>query len=516
MTSQRSNRILVDTHHARTGAYAENFNEVIRQWLREAPWLLVSLVIHLVLGLVITNIDWQTLEEDPNRIIQADYEQSELEPLPEEEVEEEEEEIEEIDEIIEDPVVNDEVIVEEEILEDDPIEDPFPKKNLNDIIGVGGGWSGKFGGKYRRRQSARGGGRTTQRAVDSGLDWLARHQDPEGYWDADAFDMQCRESRCMGPGAALNDVGVTGLALLAFLGAGNTPMQGPHRKVVKSGVRYLCNVQDQEDGCLAPKSHEHFMYNHAIGCLALTEAYGLSQWPVLKKHARRAIEFVHESKNPGRAWRYNMGYMDPSEQNDTSVTGWMIMCLASAKDFSLPFNKKDIEDALMFIDEMTDPVTGRTGYIRRGDDGSRQIGDERIWPAEKVETMTAVAMLSRVFCANILDDFESQEEMLEKGAALLAEKPPRWDMEEGTIDYYYWYYGSYAMFQMGGRQWERWKNRMVDAVVEHQRTEGCERGSWDPRVDPWGDLGGRIYSTALCTLCLEVFYRYDDILGARF
>jgi hypothetical protein len=249
--------------------------------------------------------------------------------------------------------------------------------------------------------------------------------------------------------------------------------------------------------------------------LALTEAYGLSQWPILKKHARNAIEYVHETKNPGRAWRYNMGYVSPHEQNDVSVTGWMIMCLASAKDFGLPFHESDIIDALAYVDEMTDFTTGRTGYIRKGEYGSRERGDELIWPGEKVEPMTAVAMLCRVFCANILDDFVSQEEILKKGANLLRNKPPKWDMEEGTIDYYYWYYGSYAMFQVGGKDWKYWKNRMLDAVLNSQRTDGCEKGSWDPQVDPWGDSGGRVYSTALCTLSLEVFYRYDDILGAR-
>ena len=71
------------------------------------------------------------------------------------------------------------------------------------------------------------------------------------------------------------------------------------------------------------------------------------------------------------------------------------------------------------------------------------------------------------------------------------------------------------MFQKGGQDWKVWKEAMIKAVVDHQITEGCAKGSWDPEKDPWGDSGGRVYSTALCTLCLEVFYRYDSILGAR-
>ena len=454
---------------------------------------------------------------DENKVIQAEYDEEEIEPLPEEEEEPEEEEIEEIEEIIEDPVVTDEEIFEEDIVEDDnPIDSPFDGTNVNDVIGVGGGAGGKFGGKYRHRARKKG-GQATQKAVEWGLDWLKRHQDPEGFWDADGFDMQCTNTRCTGKGHALNDPGVTGLALLAFLGAGNTPVAGPYKKVVRDGVKYLVDIQDPEDGCLTPKEGEHFMYNHAIACLALTEAYGLSQWAPLKKHARKAIEYVHNTKNPGKAWRYNIGAVDPIEQNDVSVTGWMIMCLASAKDFGLPFNKSDIEDALMYIEEMTDPATGRTGYKERGSFSSREAGDELIWPFDKVEAMTGVGMFGRVLCSYILgpETENAQEDMLQKGAKLLRDKLPTWDENSGTIDYYYWYYGSYAMFQMGGNDWKVWKDAMIKAIVDNQRTEDCEKGSWEPQRDPWGDSGGRVYSTALCTLCLEVFYRYDSILGAR-
>jgi hypothetical protein len=103
--------------------------------------------------------------------------------------------------------------------------------------------------------------------------------------------------------------------------------------------------------------------------------------------------------------------------------------------------------------------------------------------------------------------------VLEKGARLLAAKPPCWNEGAGTIDYYYWYYGSYAMYQMGGNHWKIWKEEMVRAVLNHQVREGCEKGSWDPKLDPWGNQGGRVYSTALLVLCLEAFYRYDYILG---
>jgi hypothetical protein len=264
----------------------------------------------------------------------------------------------------------------------------------------------------------------------------------------------------------------------------------------------------------------HYMYNHALGCLALTEAYGLSHWIPVKKPAQRALRFIHETKNPGKAWRYHQGdETDPLERNDVSVTGWMVMCLASAEDFGLPCYREDILDALAYIDEMTDPATGRTGYRMRGSGSSREPGDEALWPYDRVESMTAVGMLSRIFAWHLLDPEEPdprQKEMLRKGAELLRRKPPRWDEDAGCIDFYYWYYGSYAMYQMAGTDWKLWKTPMIEALVENQCREGCGTGSWDPSCDPWGDNGGRIYATALGTLCLEVFYRYDNVMIDRF
>ena len=40
-----------------------------------------------------------------------------------------------------------------------------------------------------------------------------------------------------------------------------------------------------------------------------------------------------------------------------------------------------------------------------------------------------------------------------------------------------------------------------------QETEGHEAGSWDP-IGQWSKWGGRIYSTALNALTLEVYYRH--------
>jgi hypothetical protein len=94
---------------------------------------------------------------------------------------------------------------------------------------------------------------------------------------------------------------------------------------------------------------------------------------------------------------------------------------------------------------------------------------------------------------------------------------PTWNASDGSIDMYYWYYATLAMFQVGGDAWKRWNEAMVPSIVANQRTDGdycLYRGSFDP-IDPWGPDGGRVYSTALLAMCLEVYYRYDRVIGTR-
>lgn len=82
--------------------------------------------------------------------------------------------------------------------------------------------------------------------------------------------------------------------------------------------------------------------------------------------------------------------------------------------------------------------------------------------------------------------------------------PPKWTEQPST---YAWYYGTLALFQHGGPEWERWNEVMTTELLANQRKDGTAAGSWDP-VDRWATIGGRVYQTTICTLTLEVYYRY--------
>ena len=112
--------------------------------------------------------------------------------------------------------------------------------------------------------------------------------------------------------------------------------------------------------------------------------------------------------------------------------------------------------------------------------------------------MTAEAL----FCKQIMGIRRDNPQSTEAVSYLLKKQPKisEWNL-------YYWYYGTLAMYQYGGAEWEQWNREMQNALVRTQETRSSNEGSWDP-VGPWGPYGGRVYSTALATLCLEVYYRF--------
>jgi hypothetical protein len=494
------------------------FNDVLYDWMGRAPWLAISAAAHLLLYFVLAAIPWDQFRQDKGTIVQATIQQT-----PEEIIEEPEEIIEEeIEEPQEEPQLKDAEIddhneedtnEEFESTEGDPnflSDSPFDSDAFNDVIGIGGGAGGKFGGRFGGRANKRAGGAGAEQALKDALEWLKSHQSPDGSWDCDGFMENCGKvgaGVCEGPGGSTHDVGVTGLALLAFLGDGNTTTQGEYKDVVARGIAWLKEQQDPDTGLFGERQSHDFIYDHAIATLAMCEAYFFSKSPLIKGTAQKAINLIFTARNPYGAWRYDV---PPVGDNDTSVTGWMVFALASAKDAGLEGDfKAAFDGALSFIDEVTDPASGRVGYASFGEQSSRTPANEH-YPREKGESMTAVGLLCRVFLGQKPEEFP----IMAKHADLIRTKPPVWDVEGYGIDMYYWYYATYALYQMGKPWWPQWEKAMKAAVVDTQRKDGDAKGSWDPEC-AWGWSGGRVYSTAIMTLCIEVYFRYAQVLGAR-
>ncbi len=362
-----------------------------------------------------------------------------------------------------------------------------------------------------------------EKAIDEALRWLTAHQSPNGAWEAAGFGAWCdgKPAAGKGPtgkGSADHDVGVTGLALLAFLGAGYTPRgEHPYVETVRRGLDYLRGVQDEE-GCFGSRVGKQWVYDHGAATWAMVEAYGLTESPDLQASAQGGLDFVATCRNPYFAWRYGMKPGD----NDTSVTGWMLMPLALARIVNedrkgrgqqpaLILDEEAFDGVRAWLEKMTDVDYGRTGYIQRGGSPARPQALIDRFPSDKSEAITALGITLRVFSG----EDPTRARLILRGLELLKSLPPVWIPNDGSIDMYYWYWGSLATFQAGRRTWKVWKDALDKAVVSNQRkdTTYCfYRGSWDP-IGPWGRTGGRVYSTALLALALETPTRYARRFG---
>ena len=389
--------------------------------------------------------------------------------------------------------------------QEDAISDiPLGGTGVVGSMGVGGGgMAGCFGyrdGGGRKRAVARfGGSKATESAVEAALRWLARHQESEGYWDMSKW----------GGSSKYGSLAMTGLATLAFLGAGYTHKSGKFRDNVHRAVNWLASQQHDNGGLLGKKGFDHSHwhgYNHAMASMALVEAYGMTKDPDFKEAAQKTVDYtVKVHQVPYGGWRYS-----PRQAGDISHTGWFIMQLKSARVGGLQVDGAAFQGGMKFVNSVLSPKSGRSVYtVGQASAAFKNghMGGALGRPARR----TSISMVCRLFMGVPRDD-----ELLKLSARFPEAAPPEWSKE----DFYYWYYGTLATFQMGGDTWKTWNKALKPTLIDNQRkggpmdgTENDVDGSWDYEKDPYGKKCGRTYSTALGALCLEVYYRYLPMYG---
>lgn len=368
----------------------------------------------------------------------------------------------------------------------------------------------------RERVRRYGGTGDTENAVEAGIAWLAAHQADDGTWDRFNFDKRCpRDDRCGGPAILRTEhsmhAGITGLVLLAFLGAGYTDRDGPYQEVVRRGIAALLEMQ-RADGGFSP-TDGLASYNNAVATFALAEFYALTGEPRVIDPLCRAVAQLAASQQAGGGWDYPA---DPATgRNDTSITGWAAQALVAASAAGIEVPPAALIRAALHCARATQ-ADGRVWYSDAGT-GFKLTRDLR--PEYRFgSAMTAVGMT----CAQLLG-YRADSGVLQRQAALLFADPPTASLARGEDktqlhSEYYWYYGTVAMFQLGGEAWERWNHRLRDILLPLQDREksaagrkGHSFGSWQPYGKDWGRwgrMGGRVYSTALAVLTLEIYYRH--------
>ncbi len=348
----------------------------------------------------------------------------------------------------------------------------------------------------KRRGTAlkNGGSLESEKAVENSLKWLAKVQEQDGSWDADKHGGGAHAKDPQGHvrqgGGTLADSGVTGLALLAFMGAGYTPHDGEYSDNVDRALKWLIQ-QQRDDGYLGGSAtYYDQMYCHAIATFALGEACGMQdeseRSPELRRAVRAAVEFIVERQCADGGWRYKK-----EDDGDMSMFGWQLMALKSADIAGVKVHPGVWTNMIGFLKRRSLNSDGNPS--ERGGLAGYNASNPKPTPA-----MTAEAL----FCKQMIGIDRKNPAAKEAVGYLLKNLP-----HLARYDEYYWYYGTMAMFQHGGDSWDQWNAVQRDLLIQQQETRGRNAGSWAPK-GKWAGIGGRIYSTALSTLCLEVYYRY--------
>jgi hypothetical protein len=344
-----------------------------------------------------------------------------------------------------------------------------------------------------RLTSAYGADADSEAAVAAGLKWLATAQSADGSWNAKqyggGFETNALGASRHGTGSRA-DTGVSGLALLAFLSAGHTHLEGEHHLVVQRGLEYLIRVQMPSGDLSGPKQVGNDlgilnarMYCHGIATLAIAEAYAMTQDQVLRPTLMKAAQYTINAQDVrGGGWRYQ-----PGDPGDLSQFGWQAMALKSVERSGIVVPVEVQRRMRRFLDSCV--AAGSRGGL-----ATYRPGEGR--PSE---TMTAEALACRL----LLDYPLTLESQAEATRFVMAHRPGI-----GEVNVYFWYYATLALFQLQDDNWRVWNQAMKQSLLSSQVPNYKDQpGSWDPD-NLWGGYGGRVYATAMSCLCLEVYYRY--------
>jgi hypothetical protein len=350
----------------------------------------------------------------------------------------------------------------------------------SDLLRQIGGISGE--GLEGRGQAARarlvregGGNEGSERAVQMALEWFQRHQNPDGSWSFQMLGGRCPCGNHGSADAAFN--GATAMALLPFLGAGNTHKEGQYQREVQAGLYYLLNHQKANGSLVDPGGN---LYSHGLCAIALSEAYAMTQDQALMRPAQAALDYIAYAQDPvGGGWRYTA-----RQPGDTSVVGWQLMALKSGKMAYLHVNPGVFVGATRFLDSVQTDSGAAYGYKDPGD---------------RIST-TAIGLLCRMYLG-----WGRDEPALRRGVARMSKSGP------SDVDMYYNYYATQVMRHYEGEEWEKWNKQMRDFLIESQATKGHEAGSWHMGDSHSAKVGGRLYNTSMATMVLEVYYRHLPI-----
>ena len=333
-----------------------------------------------------------------------------------------------------------------------------------------------------------GGSPECEAAVSASLEWLKGKQNADGSWG--------RGNKCA----------MTGLALLCYLGRCETPESPFYGDNVMKGIMYLIEAGKKNPhgifsdgwkgkangGTGGAGTYEHGIATYALGEMYTLARLGSKSLPGMREAFEKGVKVIIENQTKVGAWAY--GGPDQIVYNkaggaDLSVVGWQFQALKAAKNTGLK-----IDGLHSAIGKMTDYLE-TTQTKDGGFGGANRDAHYNQW------SLSGVGILGLQTMA------KGKTTAIKKGIKFLTEfltaEPLDWNK---NCNLYCWYYYTQTFFQAGGEDWKFYNQQFLPQILSAQQPDGSfkhGRPNW-----PAGDAAEEIYRQCLCTLQLEVYYRY--------
>ncbi len=387
--------------------------------------------------------------------------------------------------------------------------------------------------KYNTGSRSSSNSKKIEISTNKALNWLGNNQNLDGSW-----------------GEGKNISAFSGLATLALLAHGETPSSNVYGEVMLKAFKYLCQLIEDEDAI--PNG-----YATAIVAYAISEGYAISKIQMLEHSMNKIMKRVIKGMNPQGSYTYNyytrkrvisdsgrlrmaktgeVGTEPP--RSDLSLAGWHYQAIKAA--YSAGCEVPGLIDAIKLakigLKKTNYRGYGQWFYSNTKTEEENQNNINQIIP---VSTMDNVGML----CLQLLGEGTSKEVVigLKRFSQLPENLDARWD-KKGVHQWalYLWYYQTQVLFQgfQGkGKIWKKWNKSFTSNLIKEQESDGHwispiqkygaihdegesnlpalnedgnpkKTSAWGKRSKNEHPINLKVYSTALCTLMLTVYYRY--------
>jgi len=332
-----------------------------------------------------------------------------------------------------------------------------------------------------------------ERAVTNSLNWLTENQNEDGSWGKTAH------------GA------MTGFALLCYLGHCDLTDSVVYGNAVTKAINYLVDLGIKKDGWLYTTNNRHgAAYAQGIATYALAESYGMTEKDFILPTLEKAVHRIVSGQKQDGGWYYLEQRKGPDNQrfddfgknvkdaSDTSVSGWQFQALKAAFNTGVVFPGVEpaLEGAVKNFYRVYSAKNGGFGYRKASDSNNIK------------HKLTGVGSLGLQSWKSGHSSDKHKKEVLKKAIEHILKNNKGMNYGSEDANLYSWYYDTQAIFNYGGIAWTSWNRRVEPMLLAAQNANGSWPAEGSNLTAKRGGKDADVYRTTLCTLMLEVYYRY--------